>query len=437
LISYMRTDSVRISDEARAEAVSYITEKLGKQYLPSSPRIYKSKKQAQDAHEAIRPTSVFRHPDAIKNNLTSDQYKIYQIIWARFLASQMASAVFDQTAVDIKAGKYLFRAVGSVIRFDGFMTLYVESKENGDEEEGLLPELFQDQKLEVLGIIPKQHFTEPNSRYSEATLVKKLEEEGIGRPSTYAPIIGTIQSRLYVEKEGRALKPTDLGRITNDKLVKHFPVIMDIEFTAVMEDDLDKIVGGEINYQKVLEEFYRPFAKTLNLAEKEMKKVKMEKQTDILCDKCGRPMVIKPGRYGDFLACSGFPECKNTKDMSPDVAGAGKAPDCEKCGSSMVLKRGRYGSFWACSGYPKCKNIKSIIRETGVKCPDCNSEIIERKSKRGRIFYGCSSYPKCKFASWDKPLPEKCPNCGSFMVEHRLKNKILARCSKKECGFEK
>ena len=437
LISYMRTDSTRIAVEAQNEARALIEKEYGAKYLPKEPKIYKAKKQAQDAHEAIRPTYFDNKPSDIAGSLNVDQLKLYTLIWNRFLASQMESAVLDQTSVDITAGDYVFRANGSVIKFDGFIAVYMEGRDEEDEEEkeGILPEMNDQQKLRMLSIDPNQHFTQPPPRFTEASLVKELEQDGIGRPSTYSPIIGTVQDRGYVEKEGKTLKPTELGVIVNEQLVKHFPVIMDIEFTAHMEDELDKILEGSIELVEVLKEFYDPFEKTLKEAETGMEKIKKEIMTEEKCEKCGKPMMIRSGRFGDFMACSGYPKCKSTKPL-PGSKEAEKVEEvCEKCGKPMVFKRSRFGSFLACSGYPDCKNIKPILKPTGIKCPQCGGDIVERKSKRGKIFFSCSNYPKCKFALWNKPLEEKCPKCGGIMTEKRTKKEAKKLCVNEACGY--
>jgi DNA topoisomerase-1 len=436
LISYMRTDSTRIAKEAQDGARALIERDFGPNYVPKEPRIYKAKKEAQDAHEAIRPTYFDKKPSDIAKSLTQDQLKLYTLIWNRFIASQMESAVLDQTSVDISAGNYVFRANGSIIKFNGFIAVYTEGRDEGDEEEkeGILPEMSEGQKLNLKAITPNQHFTQPPPRYTEASLVKELEQKGIGRPSTYSPIIGTIQDRGYVEKEGKALKPTELGVTVNEQLVKHFPVIMDVEFTANMEDKLDQILEGSVDWVSVLREFYGPFEKTLKEAETGMEKIKKEIMTTEVCEKCGKPMMIRSGRFGDFMACSGYPKCKNTKPLPGSKEAEEVKEVCEKCGKPMVFKRSRFGSFLACSGYPDCKNIKPILKSTGIKCPQCGGDIVERKSKRGKIFYSCSNYPKCKFALWNKPLEEKCPKCGGIMVEKRTKSEAKKLCVNEACG---
>jgi len=410
LITYMRTDSVRIAEEAEKAVRKYIAETFGKEFLPSQPHRYKKKKQAQDAHEAIRPTSVFRHPEKVKDGLKADELKLYDLIWKRFVACQMRSAVFDQTSVDISANDYTFRASGQVLKFEGFIKVYMESEDDEEEKErvGTLPQLQEGQALKLLSLSPDQHFTQPPPRYNEASLVKELEKRGIGRPSTYAPILSTVQERGYVEREGKALRPTEIGTTVNGLLVKHFPRIMDIKFTAHMEDDLDDIVAEKIEWVKALKEFYEPFSKALAEAEVKMEKVKKEIKTKEKCPKCGKPLVIRQGRYGDFMACSGYPKCKFTKNLLEEESKVeGAQEKCEKCGKPLVLKHSRYGSFLACSGYPKCRNIKPILKEIGAKCPQCGGELVERRTRKGRLFYGCRNYPKCKFATWQKPGENK------------------------------
>jgi DNA topoisomerase-1 len=490
LITYMRTDSTRVAKEAIDSVRQLIGEKYGSVYLPGKPVYYRSKKGAQDAHEAIRPTSVERTPESIKQFLKRDQYALYDLIWKRFVASQMKPAIFDVTTVDIKAGKYTFRANGSIIKFRGFMSVYMEGRDDSSEEdkESILPELVEGQILQLLGLTPEQHFTQPPPRYSESTLVKALEEKGIGRPSTYADILSKIQSRDYVVKERGRFMPTEMGTLVNALLVKSFPEVIDVEFTAKMETELDDVEDGKRRWVEVLEEFYGPFSSSLKKAPETIRAVKkdMEEVTDEVCDLCGEKMVIKWGRYGRFLACSGYPECKNTKELNHEE----KTPEetteevCEKCGSPMVIKTGRYGKFLACSAYPECKNTKQIGQDKkapdepteeicencgspmviktgrfgrflacskypecktarplsiGVDCPkpDCDGYIAEKRSKRGRVFYGCSNYPKCRFVLWNKPVPRKCPECGApFLVEKTSKTKgeYLA-CISKECGY--
>ncbi len=450
LITYMRTDSTRVSREAQDESREFISAKYGKEYVPEKPPVYASAKSAQEAHEAIRPTSVLREPDSIRQYLENDQYKLYKLIWNRFVASQMNPAVIDQTSVDIKAGVYTFRATGSVVKFPGFMAVYLEEKSEdqapSEEENGeaVLPPLTEGENLALIKLDPKQHFTQPPPRYSEALLVKTLEEKGIGRPSTYAAIISTIQDRDYVQKIENKFRPTELGTLVNELLVNHFPVVMDAAFTAKMEEELDKIEEGQMRWVEAVKDFYKPFNESLEKAQAEMKDFKAEPTpTDIICDKCGKPMVIKWGRNGQFLACSGYPECKNTKPLIRKENGEVEAaPDettdekCPKCGSAMVVKRGRFGKFLACSRYPECNHTQGM--STGVTCPEDGGKIVERRSRFGKIFYSCANYPACKFAVWYKPVPRACPQCGApFLVEKfSKKTGPYIACLKKECGYK-
>ncbi len=413
LISYMRTDSVRLSSEAVNTARAYISERFGPEYLPSKPNVYKSKKKTQDAHEAIRPTSMANAPESVKGYLSKDQFRLYELIWNRFVSCQMAQAELDQTRADITAKDCLFAATGTVVKFPGFMAVYMESSDVEEEKEERLPALAKGELLKFLGLTPDQHFTQPRPRFTEASLVKELEENGIGRPSTYAAIISTIQDRGYVVKDKTQLKPTELGFLVIDLLVKSFPDILNVEFTAHMEGELDKIEDGQLKWQKAMQEFYTPFSESLDKAKKDMKNIKAEETpTDIVCEKCGKPLIIKWGRNGKFLACTGYPECKNTKDFTTDQTGKvvplarEEATDskCPKCGAGMLVKSGRFGRFIACSKYPDCKT--TLPFSTGVNCPEegCGGMLIERRSKRG-IFYGCSNYPKCKHAV--QKLPQK------------------------------
>lgn len=413
LISYMRTDSVRLSSEAVVSARAYISERFGPEYLPSKPNAYKSKKKTQDAHEAIRPTSMANAPESVKEYLSKDQFRLYELIWNRFVSCQMAQAELDQTRADITAKDYLFAATGTTVKFPGFMAVYMESSDVEEEKEEKLPALAKGELLKLIGLTPEQHFTQPRPRFTEASLVKELEENGIGRPSTYAAIISTIQDRGYVVKDKTQLKPTELGFLVIDLLVKSFPDILNVEFTAHMEGELDKIEDGQLKWQKAMQEFYAPFSESLVRAKKDMKNIKAEETpTDITCEKCGKQLIIKWGRNGKFLACTGYPECKNTKDFTTDQTGKvvplarEEATDskCPKCGAGMLVKSGRFGRFIACSKYPDCKT--TLPFSTGVNCPEegCGGMLIERRSKRG-IFYGCSNYPKCKHAV--QKLPQK------------------------------
>lgn len=432
LITYMRTDSLNLSAEARKTANNYITNHFGKEY--AEERFFKTKsKGAQEAHEAIRPTDPARTPESIKEFLDPKQFKLYNLIWQRMLASQMASAISDLTTIDITADKYNLRASGSIIKFEGFLKVYPIKN-----EEVIFPELKEKEILDLLKVITEQHFTQPPARYNEASLIKALEEFGIGRPSTYAPTISTIQERGYVKKEEKRLAPEEIGFIVNDFLVEHFPEIVDIKFTAKMEENLDEVAEGKQQWKKLIEDFYDPFMDNLNAKEKEVdKKAVTEEKTDELCPKCGSPMVIKLGRFGKFMACTNYPECKTTKPMGEEkkLTEEFSGEVCEKCGKPMAIKRGRFGAFLGCSGYPECKNIKSIKKPTGAKCPDCGKgDIVEKKSKAGRIFYACDNYPECKFAMWQKPTGENCPKCKSLMAFAKDDKQI---CSNKECGYEK
>ena len=429
LITYMRTDSTNIASSAVQEAREYIAQRFGHDFLPKSPREFKKKvKGAQEAHEAIRPTSVRREPDRVKRYLTNDQYRLYNLVWQRLVACQMADAVFDVTTVDIHATPsagtvaYLLRATNSQLRFPGYRQVYEEARDDDEEEDtgkNPLPDLAKSDALNLIELFPEQKFTEPPPRYTEATLVKALEEKGIGRPSTYAPTMSTIQDRGYVEREGRLLKPTDLGLVVNDLLVEHFPIFVDAGFTAGMENDLDDIASGEKQWQPVVQEFYTPLEKALDLATKEAPKV--VEASDEVCSECGKPMVIRWGRRGRFLACTGFPECKGTRSLDGEEQEAPQQTDekCPECESPMVIRSGRFGKFMACSRYPECKGRKQMATSTGVKCPRDGGDLVERRSKRGRTFYGCANYPKCDFVLWARPLPQPCPNCGAIITAER------------------
>jgi len=502
LITYMRTDSTRVSQEALADVRELIEQRYGAQFRPETPNFYKSKKGAQDAHEAIRPTSSMRTPEDVAPFVQEDELKLYRLIWMRFVASQMMPAVFDQTTIDVAAkGKdgaaYLFRATGSVPKFKGFLEVYEEGKDQKDEEDeelkNRLPAVQQGEELRFKSILPEQHFTEPPPRFNEATLVKELEADGVGRPSTYASILSTIQEREYVKKEGGRFFPTELGMVVTDLLLESFNDLFDVRYTARMEEELDEIEDGKVDWRASMAEFYDRFQKDLEHAARNMTDIKrMEKPTDLICEKCGKPMVIKWGRHGSFIACTGYPECTNTRELTvdlPDVDTTDLTEQdaeeyCENCGRPMVLKKGRFGQFYACSGYPDCKTTKQIGGEQtkadvpleekcpqcgsnlvlkhgrfgeftacsnypkckfvkqktiGVPCPNCSQgEIVERRSKRGKTFYGCNRYPDCDFVAWGKPLNEKCPECGSsYLVEKYLKAGPVAQCPNAECKFKR
>jgi len=506
LITYMRTDSTRVAPEALAEVREYIGSNYGPDYLPQSPNTYKEKKEAQAAHEAIRPTSALRHPDQIKQYLKEDEYKVYKLIWQRFVASQITPAVFDQTTIDIDARSgsdpFWFRVTGSVMKFDGFLKVYEESKEGKDEEDEelkhKLPALAAGQKLTLRSLKPEQHFTEPPPRYNEASLVKELEERGIGRPSTYSAILSTIQERQYVQKLGGKFVPTEIGLVVTALLVENFRDIFDVQYTARMEEELDEIEEGKEGWTDTLAEFYKKFEKDLRYAQKHMENIKrMEKPTDEKCERCGSPlvikwgkhgsfyacssydkddpnsctftkenpinlpdldsaelqettqeeycencgrtMVLKRGRFGQFMACTGYPDCKTTRRLDQGK----KVPDipleelCPKCGRNLMIRHGRYGEFTSCSGYPDCKFVKQNF--IGVKCPLCeDGELVEKRARKGNTFYGCSNYPKCKFTSANKPIAERCPKCGKeFLVEKYLKSGPVVACPDKECDYER
>jgi len=459
LITYMRTDSVRLSDDAVRAAREHIRVTYGAEALPDEPVVFKSRKSAQDAHEAIRPVSMEWTPDRVRPFLDPDMARLYELIWNRFVACQMKPAVYDQTTVEIAAGRATFRAAGSILKFAGYLAVYgmaptmeeeAEQQKSGAEEKAdegnvPLPELAEGDRLRLVGqgLLSEQHFTQPPPRFTEASLVKELEEDGIGRPSTYASILSVIQDKKYVEKiEGR-FHPTDLGNITTEELVKHFPNEMDVGFTAGMEERLDQISEGEADWKRVLRDFYDPFQVTLAKAEQEMRDVKREEiPTDVNCEKCGKMMAIKWGKMGRFLACTGYPECKNTKDFKEvdgKIVPVQEEPTdetCEKCGRPMVIKRGRFGRFMACSGYPECKSSKPL--SIGVACPTCKvGYLTERRSRRGKVFFGCNRYPDCTFAAWDRPLPEACPSCGSPYLLQKYSKRDGPRivCPNKECSY--
>ncbi|BBO81769.1 DNA topoisomerase 1 [Desulfosarcina ovata subsp. sediminis] len=459
LITYMRTDSTRIADEAAQEALQLITERFGPNYSNGKPRFFKNKNKAQDAHEAIRPTSVYHTPEKLKPYLSKDQMALYTMIWQRFMASQMAQALIDQKTLSIVAGGYTFTASGSSVKFAGFLAVYQSADDDAERSKGsqTLPELEEKSVLTPLGIVPKQHFTQPPPRFSEASLVKELEENGIGRPSTYAAILSTIRDKGYVELLKGYFRPTELGFIVNDLLIASFPEILDVEFTARMESDLDRVEQAEVESLAILNQFYGPFSKKLAEAVEGMLSVKgVGMPTGLTCPLCKKnPLRIKMGKNGHFLACSGYPECTYSSDYERDEKGViapvapvqSEATDkvCDKCGKPMVIKRGRYGDFLACSGYPECKHTQSLngggnAKATGVPCPQpgCDGEIVEKSSKRGKIFYGCNRYPECSFASWDKPVAKACPACGNaYMVEKTTKRDgTMIVCPNRECKYK-
>jgi DNA topoisomerase-1 len=497
LITYMRTDSVRVSDDALGEVRQFIGDRYGAPYLPEKPNLYKGKKDAQDAHEAIRPTAAMRTPESVAPFLQEDELKMYRLIWMRFVASQMTSAVFDQTTIDVLAKgqsktEYMFRATGSVPKFDGFLAVYEEGKdvkdEDDDELKQKLPLVTQGEELKLKSLDAEQHFTEPPPRFNEATLVKELEAKGVGRPSTYASILSTIQEREYVKKEGGKFYPTELGTVVTDLLTESFGDIFDIRYTARMEEELDEIEDGKVDWRHAMGSFYERFAVDLERAATQMTDIKrMEKPTDFICEKCGKPMVIKWGRHGSFIACTGYPECSNTRELpssQPEEMGEqGEEEYCPNCGRPMVLKKGRFGQFYACSGYPDCKTTKQLgqaakqadvpldepcptcgknlvkkfgrfgefvacssyptckyvkQKTVGVKCPTCTTgDIIERRSKKGKTFYGCNRYPECDFVAWGKPVAKACPECNNpYLIEKFLKSGAFAQCPNAECKYK-
>ncbi len=444
LITYMRTDSLRISEEAHAAAGALIKEKFGPEYCPKTPNVYKSKAGAQDAHEAIRPSDPSILPDAVKGKLSNDQFKLYKLIWERFMASQMKNAELDTVSVDIAAGKYLFRASGYTVKFPGFMVLYDTVRDNEEEDDKPLelPPLTVGEPLKAEEILPAQHFTQPPPRFTEGSLVKMLEEKGVGRPSTFTSTITTIIARGYVRRNGKLLEPTELGRLTTKLMKDSFPEIIDYGFTAKMEDDLDKIENGQAEYLSVLRDFYTDFEKELKEADEKLDKleyVKPVEVTDIICDKCGANMVIREGRYGKFAACPNFPKCRNTRRLNDDASAAEGAEEvladekCPVCGSDMILKKGAYGSFYACRNYPDCKTTKPYYKDTGVACPQCGKRILVKQSRSRKTFYSCEDYPNCKFSVWDVPQQMKCPRCGGLVL--KKKNKEHYYCYNEACGW--
>lgn len=429
LITYMRTDSTRIADEALKAAREVIARTYGKEYLPAKAQVYSKKQGAQDAHEAIRPTYLTLPPDKVRRFLNARQLKLYTLIWNRFLASQMNPAKYDVETVDIEAGRFLFRSSTQRLVFDGFLKIYheeIEPDENGNGENGFtpLPELVEKERLDLVALRPNQSFTKPPARYSEASLVKRLEADGIGRPSTYASIISTLRDRKYVKLEARKLAPTELGQAVSKILVENLPKLFDVKFTADMERELDLVEDGTDDWVKVLNDFYKPFIASIEKLKGKQKEIKeaLTEVTDIECEKCGSPMVIKWGRNGRFLACSAYPDCKSTRPLPEEEAASKTDEICEKCGSAMVIKTGRFGRFLACSAYPECKNTRAIT--LGIACPEdgCGGKLVEKRTRGGKVFYGCSHYPKCKFATWDKPTAKPCPSCNyPFLVQKESK----------------
>ncbi|RJQ68774.1 MAG: type I DNA topoisomerase [Desulfobacteraceae bacterium] len=458
LITYMRTDSIRIADEAAREAIDWVRQTHGEAYA-DQPRIFENRKKVQDAHEAIRPTSVFNTPEKLAPFLSKDQLSLYQLVWRRFVASQMQPALIDQNSVSIQAGPYTLTVTGSSVKFQGFMLVYqtVDEEAESSRKQQALPPLAEGDRLNPLEILPKQHFTQPPPRFSEASLVKELEENGIGRPSTYATILSTIREKGYVELVKGYFHPSELGFIVNHLLVANFPEVFDVDFTAKMEDNLDRVETADMDALSVLNSFYGPFREKLGTAEEQMLSVKgVGIPTELTCPQCGQHRLhIKVGKNGHFLACSGYPQCSYSRDYVRDEKGRvqpvepnSEAPTdkmCPHCANPMVVKRGKYGEFLACSGFPKCSHTESINgpsngKSVGVECPQegCTGAIVEKTSRRGKIFYGCSRYPECKFATWDKPVAKTCPVCAApYLVEKTSKREgVYLACANKECGYK-
>jgi DNA topoisomerase-1 len=458
LITYMRTDSARVSDQALDSVREYIVNRYGASYIPERAIRYRSSKSAQDAHEAIRPTAVERDPESMARYLGKDELALYTLIFNRFVSSQMNPAVYDRTTVDIEAGDAAFRATGQVVKFDGFMRVYTEGQDEAasdDDEAATLPAMNEGETLTLLDFEPEQHFTQPPPRFSQATLIKELEEKGIGRPSTYAAIMTSILNREYVEEDpSKRLRPTSLGRTVAELLIVAFPDILEVSFTAQLEEELDEVENGKENWVKTLRRFYGPFKKSLSEAKKKMPTVKRKGlPTGLKCELDDGEMMIKWGRNGEFLACSNYPKCTSTKEFIRDEQGnivpqerQALSPEptdevCEKCGKPMVRRRSRFGEFLGCSGYPDCDGIKRLKSDpvtTGVSCPDCKEgDVLERRSRRGKLFFGCSRYPKCKFASWDKVVAHPCPQCGSAYLVEKVTKREGARwqCPNKECEY--
>ncbi len=439
LITYMRTDSVRISDDAQLAAKEFVVDSFGEEYYPKTPNVYvkTGKKNVQDAHEAIRPSYVDKTPESLKPYLSSEQYRLYKLIWDRFVSSQMQNAKVKNTSVEISAGDYTLRLGSSKIIFDGFLKVYNDSDENIDDLKNI-PDFKEGESVELSKVNPKQHFTQPPPRFTEASLVKAMEEHGIGRPSTYAPIISKIQQKGYVEKQEKSLAPTLLGKTVSTQLVNHFSDVMNYEFTAMMESKLDDIAEDKATWNKILKEFYDPFIETVTTAKEKMEKVVID--SGKVCPNCGKAMIVRTSRFGSqFLGCSGYPECKTMMPLNGEMQDAQeKIADekCEKCKSDMVHKVGPYGPYLQCTN-DECKHRKRIIKSTGVKCPKdgCDGEIVYKKSKYGKIFFGCNKYPECDFVSWNEPIDEKCPECGSILVKKITKKAQKIECISKECSY--
>ena len=445
LITYMRTDSLRISDEARAAAKDVIISMYGGEYYPETPNIYKAEKNAQDAHEAIRPSDPSITPESIRGKVSNDQYRLYRLIWERFIASQMANCVMDTVSAEIESGPWQFRASGHTVRFRGYSAVYADENDDGSEENSVLPPVAEGETLSCAGVDPQQHFTQAPARFTEGSLIKTMKDKGIGRPSTYTPTITTIISRGYIRRDGKFLAPTELGYITTDMMKKAFSRIVDYNFTADMEEELDEIESGEKNYLDTLREFYARFSEELDAAEKTLgsEKVALPKvETGIICEKCGAMMIEKTGRYGKFAACPNYPRCRNTKRLEPESTAEDgeKKPaaeiiadeKCPKCGSDMVLRKGPHGNFFACRNYPECKTAIPYRRDSGMVCPECGKRIMIKQTKSRKNYYCCEDYPECSFSSWDIPTDRRCPQCGAPVL--KKKNREVFYC-KNNCGW--
>ena len=440
LVTYIRTDSVRVSTDAVFAARDHIEQKYGKQYLPEKPNFYATKKQAQDAHEAIRPINLELTPESIKDKVQRNQYLLYKLIYERFLASQAAPATYDSVNVSVNCGNYTLNATGKTLTFDGFLAIYGETKtkdkdKEDDTENAVLPELTVGDKLKLVKLNSEQRFTKPPARYTEASIIKAMEEKGIGRPSTYATIMQTLYKREYIKKDGKALVPSNLGIQVTEYLEQYFGEVVDIQFTAEMEDKLDAIEDNGEPWYKVVDSFYKPMLKEVDTAMQGQKISLQDEPSDIICDKCGSHMVIKTGKYGKYLACSNYPACSNIRSIKEKTPPKETDIVCEICGSKMLERQGKYGKYLSCSNYPQCKNTKPIV-ETVAKCPKCGKDVVKRMSKRGVVFYGCTGYPTCDFISWDIPTGNMCPKCGAHLVYKTSRGKKVIRCSNKDCSYD-
>lgn len=438
LVTYIRTDSVRVSSDAVSAARERIAEVYGKEYLPSKPNFYATKKQAQDAHEAIRPINLDLTPEYIKDKVQRNQYQLYKLIYERFLASQAANATYNSVSVSVNCGNYGLSATGKTLLFDGYLAIYGETKskdKEADEENAILPPLEVGDKLNLVRLNSEQRFTKPPARYTEASIIKAMEEKGIGRPSTYATIMQTLYKRDYINKDGKALVPSNLGVQVTEYLQQYFGEVVDVQFTAEMEDRLDAIEDNGEPWYKVVDSFYKPMQKEVDVAMHGEKIAVQDEVSDVKCDKCGSPMVIRMGRYGKYLACSNYPKCSNIKSLKEKVPPKETNEVCEICGGKMLERQGKYGKYLACSNYPNCKNTKPITEKV-AQCPKCGKDVVKRVSKKGVVFYGCTGYPNCDFVSWDVPTGKLCPACGAHLIYKTSRGKKTIRCSNKDCGYD-